>query len=81
MHTTMHESQKGALAIWPLSAIFISVLHVESEDVDRFVRYMKELTGVVNDDILDTFLIEMGFQGHSPPVTMALEIAAALHDE
>ena len=77
----MHESENGALAMCPLSTFFISVLHVESEDVDRFVRCMKELTGVVNDDILVTFLIEMGYQGHSPPVTMAMEIAAVLHEE
>jgi hypothetical protein len=42
---------------------------------------MKDLCATVNDDVLDTFLIELGYQGHPPPITMATDIAAALHEE
>lgn len=45
------------------------------------MKCVKNLSGQVNDDVLDSFLIEMGYQGHSPPVTMAMDIAAALHEE
>ena len=52
-----------------------------SKELERFVKCVKNLSGQVNDDVLDSFLIEMGYQGHSPPVTMAMDIAAALHEE
>ena len=53
----------------------------ESKDLDGFVKCMKDLCSTVNDDVLDSFLIELGYQGHPPPITMAMEIAAALHEE
>ena len=63
-----------------LPFIFFSFLP-ESEEVDRLMQCVKELGGSVNQDVLDTFLIEMGYQGHPPPITMAMDIAAALHEE
>lgn len=53
----------------------------ESEELKQFMKCVKELAGSVNDDVLDSFLIEMGYQVHPPPITMAMDIAAALHEE
>jgi hypothetical protein len=57
------------------------VFPAESKDLHRFVKCMKDLCATVNNDILDTFLIELGYQGHPPPITMAMDVAAALHEE
>ena len=54
---------------------------IESKDLHRFVKCMKDLCATVNDDVLDTFLSELGYQGHPPSITMATDIAAALHEE
>ena len=54
---------------------------LESKDLHRFVKCMKDISASISDDVLDTFLIELGHQRHPPPVTMAMEIAAALHQE
>ena len=59
----------------------ILCIPVESKDLHRFVKCMKDLCATVNDDVLDTFLIELGYRGHPPPITMATDIAAALHEE
>ena len=61
--------------------ICTSYFPVESRDLHRFMKCMKDLCATVNDDVMDTFLIELGYQGHPPPITMATDIAAALHEE
>ena len=47
------------------------------------MKCVRELGDSVNADVMDTFLIEMGYQGHphSNSVAMAMEIAEALHEE
>ena len=44
------------------------------------MKCVKDLMESLNDDVLESFLIEMGYQGHPPPITMAMDIAAVLHE-
>ncbi len=49
-------------------------------DLSVFIQGVTEVVGQLNKDVLDSFLLDLGHHGNMP-ISMAVEIATALHEE